>query len=85
MACSNDHACCRIDALHSMLGGLLDAGPCFAPASPQLSGQTAAPVHLLLACVSVIQHRSCDGLDFRRSARKLALIGLDCLKSCLCR
>ena len=68
-----------------MLGGLLDAGPCFAPTSPQLSRQTAAPVHLLLARISVIQHRRCDGLDFRRSAGELALIGLDCLESCLCR
>ena len=94
MACSNEHACCsiwgccvrcHIQALHLMLGGLLDAGPCFAPASPQLPGQTAAPVRLFLTRISVLQHRSCDGLDFRRSAGKLALVGLDRLKSRLCR
>ena len=94
MACSNEHTCCsiwgccvrcHIQALHLMLGGLLDAGPCFAPASPQLPGQTAAPVRLFMTRISVLQHRSCDGLYFRRSAGKLALIGFDCLESCLCR
>ena len=91
---SSDHACCsiwgccvrcHIQALHLMLGGLLVAGPCFAPASPQLPGQTAAPVRLFMKRISVLQHRSCDGLYFRRSAGKLALIGFDCLESCLCR
>ena len=76
---------CRVRALRAVLVGLLDAGPRFAPASAQVSGQTAPPLHLFLARVSVIQDRSRDGLDFRRPAGKLALIGLDRLESCLCR
>ena len=76
---------CGVHALRSMLGGLLAASPCFAPASLHLSGQAAVPVRLFLACISVIQHRSCDGHNFRRPAGKLALIGLDRLESCLCR